>query len=67
MRRMFSMLATRKATSICPRLECTVVFGSVIIKKINSWYIGPVMGATSDRKRAENGAASCDSAPRKAA
>ena len=25
----------------------TVVFGSVIMKKTKSWYIGPVIGATS--------------------
>ena len=26
----------------------TVVFGSVIMKKMKSWYIGPVIGAISD-------------------
>ena len=25
----------------------TVVFGSVIMKKMKSWYIGPVIGAIS--------------------
>ena len=32
----------------CPVFDRTVVFGSVIMKKINSWYMGPVMGAISD-------------------
>ena len=30
-----------------PPLRCTVVFGSVIMKKMKSWYMGPVIGATS--------------------
>ncbi len=30
-----------------PQTGLTLVFGSVIMKKMNSWYIGPVMGATS--------------------
>ena len=31
----------------CPSFERTVVFGSVIMKKMKSWYIGPVIGAAS--------------------
>ena len=38
--------ATVTTTMIWPRLELTVVFGSVTMKKMNSWYIGPVIGAT---------------------
>src|SRR5690242_7073298 len=37
----------RNATSIWPRLPLTVVFGSVIMKKMNNWYIGPVSGEIS--------------------
>ena len=32
---------------IRPRTVLTVVLGSVIMKKMNSWYIGPVIGAIS--------------------
>ncbi len=32
---------------IRPRTVLTVVLGSVIMKKMNSWYIGPVSGAIS--------------------
>src|SRR5215470_401655 len=39
-------MATRNTTSICPRFDPTVVFGSVTMKKMNSGYIGPVIGAT---------------------
>ena len=31
----------------CHFLDFTVVFGSVIMKKTKSWYIGPVIGAIS--------------------
>ena len=34
-------------TTICFRLPRTTVRGSVIMKKRNSWYIGPVIGASS--------------------
>src|SRR5918993_5274538 len=33
-------------TRIWPRAERTVVFGSVTMKNVKSWYIGPVIGAT---------------------
>ena len=39
-----------KATAHWPHLARTVVFGSVIMKKTKSWYIGPVTGATAARK-----------------
>src|SRR5438552_2804847 len=42
-----NMADVTAATTIRPRLEPTVVRGSVIIKKMKSWYIGPVIGATS--------------------
>jgi hypothetical protein len=37
------------ATTICRRRPRTTVRGSVIMKKMNSWYIGPVIGAISGR------------------
>ena len=33
----------------CHFVDFTVVFGSVIMKNTNSWYIGPVIGEISDR------------------
>jgi len=42
-----SATATAAATLIRPRTVLTVVLGSVIMKKMNSWYIGPVIGAIS--------------------
>ena len=44
---MNSASATENATTHWPHRERTVVLGSVIIKKTNNWYIGPVIGATS--------------------
>jgi len=44
-----SIVATPKATTICGTLPFTVVGGSVIMKNVNSWYIGPVIGAISAR------------------
>src|ERR1700730_8478571 len=41
-----STSATRNTTRHCPDFERTVVFGSVTMKKMNSWYMGPVIGAT---------------------
>src|SRR5687767_11444958 len=35
-----------KTTTHCPHRDFTVVFGSVTMKNVNSWYIGPVIGAT---------------------
>ena len=32
----------------CRVFVLTVVFGSVTMKKMKSWYIGPVIGATID-------------------
>jgi hypothetical protein len=34
------------ATRHWPHTGRTVVFGSLTMKKMNSWYIGPVIGAT---------------------
>ena len=48
MRNNASRNATVTATMHCPHFDRTVVFGSVIMKKTNSWYIGPVIGANSD-------------------
>ena len=42
-----SATATAAATMIRPRTVLTVVLGSVIMKKMNNWYIGPVIGAIS--------------------
>ena len=42
-----SAAATVAATIMRPRTVLTVVFGSVIMKKMKSWYIGPVSGAIS--------------------
>ena len=42
-----SATATAAATIIRPRTVLTVVLGSVIMKKMNNWYIGPVSGAIS--------------------
>src|SRR5690349_8465343 len=33
-------------TRHCPHVDRTAVLGSVTMKKMNSWYIGPVIGAT---------------------
>jgi hypothetical protein len=40
-RRTISSDATANATTHCPVFERTVVLGSVIMKKMKSWYIGP--------------------------
>ena len=37
----------RRRRAHWPHLVRTVVFGSVIMKKTKSWYIGPVIGATA--------------------
>jgi len=42
-----STRATVAATRVRPRTVLTVVLGSVTMKKMNSWYIGPVSGAIS--------------------
>jgi hypothetical protein len=42
-----SATATITATTICLPRPRTTVRGSVIMKKMNSWYIGPVIGASS--------------------
>src|SRR5438094_131513 len=42
-----STSATAAATITRPRTVLTVVLGSVTMKKMNSWYIGPVSGAIS--------------------
>src|SRR5580698_2951091 len=47
--KIISIAATRNATTHCQRTDFTVVLGSVIMKKMKSWYIGPVSGATSAR------------------
>src|SRR5213596_1624696 len=47
-----STAATVAATIIRPRTVLTVVLGSVIMKKMNSWYIGPVSGAISEQRTA---------------
>src|ERR1041384_7281391 len=39
--------ATKNTTTHCHFFDFTVVFGSVIMKNTKSWYIGPVIGATS--------------------
>ena len=48
-RKIVSSSAISSATSDCAHFARTVVFGSVIMKKMNSWYIGPVIGAISLR------------------
>jgi len=42
-----SITAMITATPICFRRPRTTVRGSVIMKKMKSWYIGPVIGAIS--------------------
>src|ERR1051325_8392071 len=42
-----SASATAAATTMRSRTVLTVVLGSVTMKKMNSWYIGPVSGAIS--------------------
>jgi hypothetical protein len=46
-RNSISTKAITTATATAPHVEETVVFGSVIMKSAKSWYIGPVIGATS--------------------
>ena len=46
----FSTAAMITATAMRPRRDETAVLGSVIMKNTNSWYIGPVRGASSTRK-----------------
>jgi hypothetical protein len=55
------------ATTISPRFELTVVFGSVIMKKTKSWYIGPVIGAISVTKDAPVNCVRTNEKTRKAA